>query len=131
MAGRVTPLKQALRFKAMYASLGFTASDAAKFLQITPRTIQLWISGRARIPYAAYKLLRLHLRYELPGDNWKDWHISAGRVYTPEGYELNPKDFSWWSLLVRRAALFDVLYCKQSTDRAADTRRRAELAMHD
>lgn len=99
----------------MYASLGFTVDDVANFLQVSPRTVQLWVSGRVRIPYAAYKLLRLQLRYELPGDAWSGWHLSAGRLYTPEGFELNPRDFSWWGLLVRRAALFSTLYAKTAT----------------
>jgi hypothetical protein len=108
-------MEQGTRFKAMYASLGLTVDDVAHFLQVSPRTVQLWISGRVRIPYAAYKLLRLQLRYELPGDAWKGWHLSAGRLYTPEGFELNPHDFSWWGLLVRRAALFSSLYAKTAT----------------
>lgn len=124
-------MEQGRKFKAMFSSLGLTVADVAKFLQVSPRTVQLWISGRVRIPFAAFKLLRLQLRYELPGEAWKDWHISAGRLYTPEGHELDPKDFSWWSLLVRRAAMFNELYRKQTTDRAADTRRRAELATHE
>lgn len=99
----------------MYASLGLTVDDVAHFLQVSPRTVQLWVSGRVRIPYAAYKLMRLQLRYELPGDAWKGWHLSAGRLYTPEGFELNPHDFSWWGLLVRRAALFSSLYAKAAT----------------
>lgn len=106
----------------MYASLGLTVDDVANFLQVSPRTVQLWISGRVRIPYAAYKLLRLQLRYELPGDAWKGWHLSAGRLYTPEGFELNPHDFSWWGLLVRRAQMFSSLYarCHQLESRFRD-----------
>lgn len=42
--------------------------------------------------------------HELRSDHRQDWHISAGRLYTPERYELNHKDFSWWSLLVCLAA---------------------------
>lgn len=124
-------MEQGRKFKAMFSSLGLSVVDVANFLQVSPRTVQLWVSGRVRIPYAAYKLMRLQLRYELPGQAWKDWHISAGRLYTPEGHEFDPKDFSWWSLLVRRAAMFGELYRKQTTDCAADTRRRAELAMHE
>jgi hypothetical protein len=107
-------MEQGRKFKAMFSSLGFTVADVANFLQVSPRTVQLWVSGRVRIPHAAYKLMRLQLRYELPGKDWEGWHLSAGRLYTPEGHELNPRDFTWWSLLVRRAAMFDVLYRKQS-----------------
>jgi hypothetical protein len=111
-------MEQALRFKAMYSSLGLSVADVAQFLQVTPRTVHAWISGRVRIPFAAYKLLRLQLYYELPGDAWSGWHLSAGRLYTPEGHELHPADFTWWGLLVRRAALFSVLYKAQLPPRA-------------
>lgn len=119
-----TRMEQGRKFKAMFSSLGLSVADAANFLQVSPRTVQLWVSGRVRIPYAAYKLMRLQLRYELPGEAWKDWHISAGRLYTPEGHELNPLDFSWWSLLVRRAAMFDALYkARAGVQWAADPRK--------
>lgn len=104
--------EQGLKFKAMYRRLGFGATDVANFLQVTPRTVQLWVSGRVRIPYSAYKLLRVLLHYELPGKAWDGWALSAGRLYTPEGHELNPVDFTWWSLLVRKAAMFGPLYAK-------------------
>lgn len=94
----------------MYASLGFSTEDAAKFLQVSPRTVQLWVSGRQRIPYAAFKLLRVMLHYELPGKAWEGWSLSAGRLYTPEGFELAPHEVSWWSLLVRQARLFRSMY---------------------
>ncbi|WP_159606073.1 VC1465 family Xer recombination activation factor [Hydrogenophaga sp. PBL-H3] len=108
-------MEQALRFKAMYTRLGFSVADAAKFLQVTPRTVHAWISGRVRIPYAAYKLLRVQLHYELPGDAWSGWSLSAGRLYTPEGHELSPHDFSWWSLLCRKAAMFSALYAESAS----------------
>lgn len=119
-------MEQGRKFKAMFSSLGLTVADVAKFLQVSPRTVQLWVSGRVRIPYAAYKLMRLQLRYELPGDAWAGWHLSAGKLYTPENHELNPKDFSWWSLLVRRAAMFDVLYKERNTVPGAAAQRKAQ-----
>lgn len=103
-------MKTGRRFHRMFSSLGWSTADVAKFLQVSVRTVQLWVSGRVRVPYAAYKLLRLQLRYELPGDAWNGWTISADRLYTPEGHELRPQEFGWWSLLVRRAALFSSLY---------------------
>lgn len=112
-------MEQALRFKAMYRQLGFTEADVARFLQVTTRTVYQWICGRVRIPYAAYKLLRLQLHYELPGDAWKGWSISAGRLYTPENFELHPRDFYWWGLLARKATMFDALYKANNELRAA------------
>lgn len=107
------------RFRYMFSSLGWAVADVAKFLQVSTRTVQLWCAGKVRVPYAAYKLLRLQLRYELPGDAWNGWSISAGRLYTPEGHELRPQDFTWWSLLVRKAAMFSTLYEKQTAEARA------------
>lgn len=112
-------MEQARRFKAMYSQLGLTEADVARFLQVTTRTVYAWISGRVRIPYAAYKLLRLQLHYELPGDAWKGWSISAGRLYTPENLELHPRDFYWWGLLARKATMFNELYKANNELRAA------------
>ena len=87
----------------MYRSLGLSRADCAKFLHVTERTLHNWESGRHDIPFAAYKLLRLVTGQELPGKAWDGWSISGGKLWTPEGYGLNPRDAAWWSLLVRRA----------------------------
>lgn len=111
-------MEQGRAFKALYSSLGYSTADVAKFLHVSPRSVHNWVSGSVMVPVMAVKLLRLHLRYELPGKAWEGWHLSAGKLYTPENHELNPKDFSWWSLLVRRAAMFDVLYRREAGVRA-------------
>jgi transcriptional regulator with XRE-family HTH domain len=118
-------MEQGQRFKALYASLGFSVDDAAKFLQVTPRTVQLWITGRVRVPYMAMKLMRLHLRYDLPGDAWDGWSNSAGRLYTPEGFELHPRDFHWWGLLARKASMFNALYDRLNPKTATKAGRPA------
>lgn len=87
----------------MYRSLGWSRADCAKFLRVTERCVHNWERGRHAIPHAAYKLVRLHLGYELPGRDWDGWSISRGRLCTPEGHELNPLDAKWWHLLHRRA----------------------------
>jgi hypothetical protein len=121
-AGRLcdpqTRIQQGRRFKAMYTRMGYTAADVAKYLHVSERTVHNWVTGSVRVPYASYKLLRVHLRYELPGEHWQGWHISAGKLWTPEGYSLDPHDFTWWSLFVRRAALFGTLYRQNNQLRA-------------
>ncbi|GAB3188341.1 hypothetical protein GCM10027292_16840 [Hydrogenophaga aquatica] len=94
----------------MYTRLGYTAADVAKFLQVSERTVHNWVAGSVRVPHAAYKLLRVHLRYELPGDGWQGWHFSAGKLWTPEGHSIHPVEWSWWSLMARKAASFEKLY---------------------
>ncbi len=105
-----TRMDQGRQFKALYASLGFNASEAAQLLHVSTRSVHNWVSGSVPVPFMAVKLLRLMLRYELPGKAWEGWHLSAGRLYTPEGFELAPHEVSWWSLLVRQARGFRALY---------------------
>lgn len=57
----------AFRFREMRFSCGLSVAIAAKVLHVTERTIHNWESGAARMPYAAYKLLRLLRGGELPG----------------------------------------------------------------
>ena len=102
----------AQRFKTTYASLGMSIDDVANLLHVTPRTLHNWNSGRYDIPYAAFKLLRVLMRYELPHDDWAGWHFSGGKLWTPEGYSIAPHESSWWSLLVRRAQMFSSLYAR-------------------
>jgi hypothetical protein len=84
----------------------------AKLLHVTPRTLHNWNSGRYDIPYAALKLLRVLLRYELPDDDWAGWHFAGGKLWTPEGYSIAAHESAWWSLLVRRAQMFSSLYAR-------------------
>lgn len=87
----------------MYLRLGLSRSQCAKFLHVSERTLHNWESGRHDIPFAAYKLLRFVNGHDLPGSGWAGWSFAAGKLWTPEGYGLDPRDAAWWSLLVRRA----------------------------
>ena len=92
----------------MYRRLGHDRESFAKLFQVASRTVRNWEAGKSRIPYVAFKLLRLLLRDELPG--WEDWRFEAGRLVSPEGHHFGPKDFSWLSLTVRQARTCSVLY---------------------
>lgn len=84
--------------------------DVAKLLRVTERTVYAWFSGKTTVPFAAYKLLRIMNRFELPGDAWAGWHMHSGKLWTPEGFSFDPVDGRWWSLLVRQARSFGVMY---------------------
>ncbi len=92
--------------------MGLSIDDVAKLLHVTPRTLHNWNSGRYDIPYAAFKLLRVLLRYELPHPSWEGWHFAGGKLYTPEGYSIEAHESSWWSLLLRKAEMFSTLYAQ-------------------
>ena len=75
---------QGKQLRVMYRRLGLDRLAFAKEFQISERTVRNWESGRARIPYTAFKLLRLRLRDELPG--WDEWRFEAGQLVSPEGH---------------------------------------------
>src|SRR3546814_3389691 len=72
----------AFRFREMRLSCALSVAAAAKVLHVTARTLHNWESGASRVPYAAYKLLRLLRGGELPGAAWKGWrlHGEIGRA---------------------------------------------------
>jgi transcriptional regulator with XRE-family HTH domain len=109
------------RLRSMYRNLGMQRPDAAKFLQVSERTLHNWESGRHVIPFAVYKLLRLLNRMDLPGPDWDGWYFQANKLCSPEGRSFAATDASWLSLLVRRAGMFGRLY--------ADNVRLRSMAM--
>lgn len=62
-----------------------TRKQAADLLDVTARTIQNWETGGARIPWMAYRMLRILCGYALPGKAWEGWTIDGDRLYAPNG----------------------------------------------
>jgi DNA-binding transcriptional regulator YiaG len=98
------------RLRSARCGMGWSIADAAKYFQVTERTWHNWESGAHRIPFAVYKLCRVLARLELPGDAWAGWSFQGATLVTPEGRHIEPKDSSWWSLMVRNAQSFSVAY---------------------
>ena len=96
----------------MYRNLGLDLPGCAQLLHVTERTLHNWQSGKHDIPFAAYKLRRLLNRMDLPGESWAGWRFYGGKLWTPEGRSFVGTDGSWWSLLVRQAAMFGEMYRK-------------------
>jgi hypothetical protein len=87
-------------------------ADAGKLFRVTPRTVQNWEAGRAMVPYAAFKLMRIMRGYELPGHAWKGWRLVGDTLWTPEGHGFKPEYQRWWSLTCRMAAEFRAMVRK-------------------
>src|SRR5690606_9143088 len=100
----------ACRFREARLSSGLGVSRCADLLRVSERTIRNWESGAARIPYAAYKLLRVLRggRY-LSDPIWRDFSVVREVLVTPEGHRFHAGDLAWWSLLIRRARAFSAL----------------------
>lgn len=103
----------AQRFREARLTSLMSQADAAKLLRVTERTVHNWEAGRVRVPYAAYKLMRILRGYELPGRTWRGWWLIGDRLITPEGRELRASDGAWWSLLVAQAHQFRQLLAER------------------
>ena len=57
---RQARIQQGKKLRAMYRSLGLSRAQCAKFLHVTERTLHNWEAGTHPIPFAAFKLLRIH-----------------------------------------------------------------------
>jgi transcriptional regulator with XRE-family HTH domain len=64
---------------------GLTRLQAAEQLDVTGRTIQNWETGGARIPWMAYRMLRILRGFALPGVSWEGWTIHGDRLIAPNG----------------------------------------------
>ncbi len=78
----------------------------ADLLRVSERTIRGWESGSTRIPYAAYKLVRLLKGGKILGPQWRDFFIRGDLLVTPEGHTFHFGELAWHSLLIRQARMF-------------------------
>lgn len=100
------------RFRHARHACWLTVPQAAKLLHVSVRTVHNWEAGIVRVPFAAYKLMRILRGVELPNgcgllsEAWAGWRFHGDKLISPEGREFVGTDSAWWSLLVQRARLF-------------------------
>jgi DNA-binding XRE family transcriptional regulator len=97
------------RFRTARAACCLGLPEAAKLFRVTPRTIQNWETGRVRVPYAAFKLMRVLRGHDLPHPAWKGFRLVGNTLWTPEGHPFRPDHMAWWSLTCRMADSFRAL----------------------
>lgn len=106
------------RFRDTRLSLGLGVEACADLLRVSERTIRHWESGATRIPYAAYKLMRVLRGGKVLGPEWRGFNVFRGVLVTPEGHRFEAAELSWWSLLVRRARAFSEIALARQGGRA-------------
>jgi transcriptional regulator with XRE-family HTH domain len=79
-------------FRDLRRAADLTRKQAADLLDVAVRTVQNWETGGARIPWMAYRMLRILTGYALlPGKAWDGWSVHGDRLIAPNGrwYEAN------------------------------------------
>lgn len=68
--------------------------EAAAYLGVTVRTIRNWENGSCRIPYPAFKLIRMRAGGIVQAPGWEGWRFGrGGALYSPCG-----RSFESWQL---------------------------------
>lgn len=81
-------------------------------LGVTAKTIQNWEQGVSRIPYAAFKLLRVLRGHELPDAAWQGWTVEADRLKAPNGREFDAASLNHLEQVFSMARLWRDAYAR-------------------
>lgn len=100
---------------------GLTRAQAAEALNVTRRTIQNWETGGARIPWMAYRMLRILRGYALPGVQWEGWTLRGGILYSPDNRAFPAADLYYLQFTFAQAKLWRQMYTRSGRAKTAST----------
>lgn len=98
-----------------------TRKEAAKALDVTARTIQNWETGGARIPWMAYRMLRILRGYALPGVAWQGWTIRDDKLINPVGQSFDSVWLENIQYVFGQARLWRQMYARSGIQKTAST----------
>lgn len=80
---------------------GLTQNQACDYLGVSRRTIYNWENGINRIPYPAFKLLRMRAGAIVHVPGWDGWRYARdGALVTPDGRTFQPWELQNLRLVV-------------------------------
>ena len=85
---------------------GLTMMAAAELLEVDIRTLRNWENGSCRVPYAAFRLMRMQGGYSLLGKAWEGWALWDGKLYTPAGRSFEPHELQYVGNYISMARMF-------------------------
>lgn len=97
-------------FRDLRRASGLTRREAAAALDVTGRTVQNWETGGARIPWLAFRMLRILQDYALPGSDWEGWTISGDTLTAPNGRHFTAGELQHIEQVFSMARLWQKLY---------------------
>lgn len=108
-------------FRDLRRESGLTRKQAAGALDVTPRTIQNWETGGARIPWMAFRMLRILRGYALPGVEWQGWTVRAGDLFSPAGRRFDAASLEYLEGVFSMARLWRQMYARSGRQKTAET----------
>lgn len=106
--------------------------QAAAFLFVSRRTVQYWEKGAVRIPYSAFRLLRLRAGYDFPDPAWQGWCLHSGKLWPPAGNGFEPWELADLGLLCAMARHWREDYatrCQSSLQASGDASYSAPVRL--
>ena len=100
---------------------GLTRHEAAEELNVTPRTIQNWETGGARIPWMAYRMLRILRGQALPGVFWEGWTVSGRELVSPTGRTFDAVWLLYMEQIFAQAKFWRQMYSNSGRAKTAST----------
>lgn len=89
------------RFRVERVTAGLTQAQACEYLGVTRRTMHNWEHGQTRIPYSAFKLIRMRARAIVHVEGWEGWRYARdGSLVTPDGRSFQPWELQQLQLVV-------------------------------
>lgn len=108
-------------FRDLRRMSGLTRAQAAEELDVTPRTIQNWETGGARIPWMAFRMLRILRGFALPGQQWEGWTLRNATLYTPAGRGFDALQLETIEHVFAQARLWRQMYASSGRQKTAST----------
>ena len=92
------------RFHVERLTAGLTQKQAAEYLGVSVRSVRNWERGCNRIPYPAFKLVRMRARTIVHAEGWEGWRFARdGALVTPDGRTFQPWELQNLELVVSLA----------------------------
>lgn len=108
-------------FRDVRRQAGMTRKQAAEALDVTPRTIQNWETGGARIPWMAFRMLRILRGHALPGVAWDGWTVRGHQLINPAGRTFSAFDLEYLEGVFAQARLWRQMYAASGRQKTAET----------